>query len=120
MGVDTEPLIGRLPGMDGGRSRNRDERVALGARITGHARLPGVPVVNDARVWGNLYLGQKTGGEFTEADEHSGTIRAEGAAIAIERIENAGAPNPERPAPDGAAGWQERPRTSHPGASNRP
>ena len=44
----------------------------------------GVPVVIRGRVWGNLYLTEKAGGEFTDADEESAVILAEWAAIAIE------------------------------------
>jgi two-component system, NarL family, sensor histidine kinase DevS len=44
----------------------------------------GVPVVIRGHVWGNLYLTEKAGGEFTEADEEAAVILAEWAAIAIE------------------------------------
>jgi GAF domain-containing protein len=44
----------------------------------------GVPVVIRGQVWGNLYLTEKTEGEFTEADEEAAVILAEWAAIAIE------------------------------------
>jgi signal transduction histidine kinase len=44
----------------------------------------GVPVVIRGQAWGNLYLTEKDGGEFTEADEEAAVILAEWAAIAIE------------------------------------
>jgi signal transduction histidine kinase len=44
----------------------------------------GVPVMIRGRAWGNLYLTEKEGGEFTEADEEAVVILADWAAIAIE------------------------------------
>jgi signal transduction histidine kinase len=44
----------------------------------------GVPVAIRGNVWGNLYLTEKDGGEFTEADEEAAVVLAEWAAIAIE------------------------------------
>jgi len=44
----------------------------------------GVPVVIRGKVWGNLYLTEKEGGEFTESDEEAAVVLAEWAAIAIE------------------------------------
>jgi signal transduction histidine kinase len=44
----------------------------------------GVPVLIRGQVWGNLYLTEKTEGDFTEADEEATVILAEWAAIAIE------------------------------------
>jgi len=44
----------------------------------------GVPVVIHGKVWGNLYLSEKVGGEFTADDEEAVVILAEWAAIAIE------------------------------------
>jgi signal transduction histidine kinase len=44
----------------------------------------GVPVAVRGKVWGNLYLTEKEGGEFTDADEEAAVILAEWAAIAIE------------------------------------
>jgi signal transduction histidine kinase len=44
----------------------------------------GVPVVIRGRVWGNLYLTEKAGGEFTERDQEAAVILADWAAIAIE------------------------------------
>jgi two-component system, NarL family, sensor histidine kinase DevS len=79
----------------------------------------GVPVVIDAQVWGNLYLSEKSGGEFTEVDERSAVILAERAAIAVDHIKNAGAPDQERPLPQAgvrAAGARERPAMPYPGA----
>jgi signal transduction histidine kinase len=43
----------------------------------------GVPVVIRGEVWGNLYLTEKTDGEFTESDEQTAVILADWAAIAI-------------------------------------
>jgi signal transduction histidine kinase len=43
----------------------------------------GVPVAIRGKVWGNLYLTEKSG-EFTESDEEAAVILAEWAAIAIE------------------------------------
>jgi signal transduction histidine kinase len=44
----------------------------------------GVPVLVRGHAWGNLYLTEKQGGEFDEADEQSAMILAEWAAIAVE------------------------------------
>jgi signal transduction histidine kinase len=44
----------------------------------------GVPVMIRGRAWGNLYLTEKDGGDFDEADEQSAMILAEWAAIAVE------------------------------------
>jgi signal transduction histidine kinase len=44
----------------------------------------GVPVMIRGQVWGNLYLTEKGGGEFTPQDEEAAVILAEWAAIAIE------------------------------------
>lgn len=44
----------------------------------------GVPVLIDGSAWGNLYLTDKDGGEFTVADEESAVVLADWAAIAIE------------------------------------
>lgn len=43
----------------------------------------GVPIVIRGEVWGNLYLTEKTDGEFTEADEEAAVVLADWAAIAI-------------------------------------
>jgi signal transduction histidine kinase len=43
----------------------------------------GVPIVVHGEVWGNLYLTEKQGGEFTEDDEEAVTVLADWAAIAI-------------------------------------
>ena len=43
----------------------------------------GVPVVVRGEVWGNLYLTEKEGGEFTERDEQAAVILADWAAVAI-------------------------------------
>jgi signal transduction histidine kinase len=44
----------------------------------------GVPVMIRGHAWGNLYLTEKSSGEFDEADEQSAVILAEWAAIAVE------------------------------------
>ncbi len=44
----------------------------------------GVPVVIRGQAWGNLYLAEKEGGEFTEQDEQAAVILADWAAIAID------------------------------------
>jgi signal transduction histidine kinase len=44
----------------------------------------GVPVVIRGETWGNLYLTEKQGGEFTDRDEEAAVILADWAAIAID------------------------------------
>ncbi len=44
----------------------------------------GVPIVIRGQAWGDLYLTEKQGGEFTETDEEAAVILAEWAAIAID------------------------------------
>jgi len=44
----------------------------------------GVPVMIRGHAWGNLYLTEKSGGDFDKADEQSAMILAEWAAIAVE------------------------------------
>jgi signal transduction histidine kinase len=44
----------------------------------------GVPIVIRGQAWGNLYLTEKEGGEFSEQDEEATTILADWAAIAID------------------------------------
>jgi signal transduction histidine kinase len=44
----------------------------------------GVPILVRGAAWGSLYLTEKQGGEFTEADEEAAVILAEWAATAIE------------------------------------
>jgi signal transduction histidine kinase len=44
----------------------------------------GVPIVIRGEGWGNLYLTEKPGGEFDEADEQSALILAEWTAIAVD------------------------------------
>jgi GAF domain-containing protein len=54
---------------------------------TGHPPMStflGVPIVIRGQAWGNLYLTDKEGGEFDEADEEAAVILADWAAIAIE------------------------------------
>jgi signal transduction histidine kinase len=43
----------------------------------------GVPILVHGEVWGNLYLTEKAGGEFTQDDEDAITVLADWAAIAI-------------------------------------
>ena len=43
----------------------------------------GVPIVVEGQAWGNLYLTEKAGGEFTHDDEESAVVLADWAAIAI-------------------------------------
>jgi signal transduction histidine kinase len=43
----------------------------------------GVPIVIGGQTWGNLYLCEKDGGEFTDADEEAMVVLADWAAIAI-------------------------------------
>ncbi len=54
---------------------------------TGHPRIRtflGVPVTIRGQAWGNLYLGEKESGEFTERDEQAAVILADWAAVAID------------------------------------
>jgi signal transduction histidine kinase len=44
----------------------------------------GVPIVIRGQAWGNLYLTEKPGGDFDEADEQSALILAEWTAIAVD------------------------------------
>jgi signal transduction histidine kinase len=44
----------------------------------------GVPVMIRGHAWGNLYLTEKSGDDFDDADEQSAVILAEWAAIAVE------------------------------------
>jgi signal transduction histidine kinase len=44
----------------------------------------GVPIVIRDNAWGNLYLTDKQGGDFDEADEQTAVILADWAAVAIE------------------------------------
>ena len=44
----------------------------------------GVPIVIRGQAWGNLYLTEKEGGEFDEADEQLAVVLAEWTAIAVE------------------------------------
>jgi signal transduction histidine kinase len=43
----------------------------------------GVPIVIEGKAWGNLYLTEKDGGEFTDDDEEAAVVLADWAAIAI-------------------------------------
>ncbi len=43
----------------------------------------GVPIVIEGEAWGNLYLTEKDGGEFTDDDEEAAVVLADWAAIAI-------------------------------------
>jgi signal transduction histidine kinase len=44
----------------------------------------GVPIVIRGRAWGNLYLSEKPGGEFSAQDEEAAVVLAEWAAVAID------------------------------------
>jgi signal transduction histidine kinase len=44
----------------------------------------GVPILIRGEVWGNLYLTDKTGADFDEADEEAAVVLASWAAIAVE------------------------------------
>ena len=44
----------------------------------------GVPVMIRGRAWGNLYLGEKESGDFTERDQQAAVILADWAAVAID------------------------------------
>jgi len=48
----------------------------------------GVPIVIRGQAWGNLYLTEKAGGEFDEADEQSALILAEWTAIAVDNAQS--------------------------------
>ncbi len=43
----------------------------------------GVPIVIEGQAWGNLYLTEKSGGEFTAGDEEAAVVLSDWAAIAI-------------------------------------
>jgi signal transduction histidine kinase len=47
----------------------------------------GVPIVIRGRAWGNLYLTEKTGGEFSPRDEEAAVTLADWAAIAIDHAQ---------------------------------
>jgi len=47
----------------------------------------GVPIVIRGEVWGNLYLTEKQGSEFTERDQEAATMLAAFAAIAIDHAQ---------------------------------
>ena len=54
---------------------------------TGHPVMRGflgVPISIRGQTWGNLYLTEKQGGEFTEQDEEAAVILADWAAVAID------------------------------------
>jgi signal transduction histidine kinase len=53
----------------------------------GHPRMAsflGVPILVRGEAWGNLYLTEKQGGDFDQADEEAAVVLADWAAIAIE------------------------------------
>jgi signal transduction histidine kinase len=53
----------------------------------GHPRMTtflGVPLMIRGEAWGNLYLADKAGGAFGDADVHTATVLADWAAIAID------------------------------------
>ena len=94
---DTHRLIGDLPGGHGVlgvlTSEPRPLRLTdVGAHPQSYgfplAHPPmttflGVPIVIEGEAWGNLYLTEKTGGEFTDDDEEAAVVLADWAAIAI-------------------------------------
>src|SRR3954453_14580617 len=43
----------------------------------------GVPIVIEGEAWGNLYLTEKAGGEFTQEDEEAAVVLSDWAGIAI-------------------------------------
>jgi GAF domain-containing protein len=59
----------------------------------------GVPIAIDGVVWGNLYLAEKAGGPFTEADEEIALVLASLAARAIETA------RPQRSGVQRERGW---------------
>ena len=94
---DTHRAIGELPGGRGVLgvliSEPRPLRLAeVGAHPQSYgfplAHPPmttflGVPIVIEREAWGNLYLTEKDGGEFTDDDEEAAVVLADWAAIAI-------------------------------------
>ena len=94
---DTHRAIGELPGGHGVLgvliSEPRPLRLAeVGAHPQSYgfplAHPPmttflGVPIVIERQAWGNLYLTEKDGGEFTDDDEEAAVVLADWAAIAI-------------------------------------
>ncbi|MDA0167391.1 GAF domain-containing sensor histidine kinase, partial [Solirubrobacter ginsenosidimutans] len=94
---DTHRLIGQLPGGHGvlGVLIDEPQRLRL-ADVAAHPRsygfplahppmttFLGVPIVVEDQAWGNLYLTEKDGGEFTDDDEEAAVVLADWAAIAI-------------------------------------
>ena len=79
----------------------------------------GVPILIRGEAYGNLYLTEKEGGEFSEADEQSAVILADWAAIAID---NARLYTARLSPPRGAGACRPRPRShdrDRPGARRR-
>ena len=98
-GIDEEThrVIGQLPGGHGvlGVLIDEPQRLRL-ADVGAHpqsygfplAHPPmttflGVPILVEGQAWGNLYLTEKAGGEFTDDDEEAAVVLADWAAIAI-------------------------------------
>ena len=98
-GIDEEThrVIGQLPGGHGvlGVLIDEPQRLRL-ADVGAHpqsygfplAHPPmttflGVPILVEGQAWGNLYLTEKAGGEFSEDDEEAAVVLADWAAIAI-------------------------------------
>ena len=94
---DTRRVIGQLPGGHGvlGVLIDQPQRLRL-ADVGAHpqsygfplAHPPmktflGVPILVEGQAWGNLYLTEKAGGEFSEDDEEAAVVLADWAAIAI-------------------------------------
>jgi signal transduction histidine kinase len=100
LGVDdaTREAIGDLPRGEGVLGELiRDPRPLRLGDVTQHPRsygfppghppmrsFLGVPIMIRGEAWGNLYLTEKAGGDFDEADEQSALILAEWTAIAVD------------------------------------
>jgi signal transduction histidine kinase len=56
----------------------------------------GVPVIVRGEAWGNLYLTEKVGGDFTDEDEETITILADWAAVAVHNARAFGAEHGRR------------------------
>ena len=94
---DARRVIGQLPGGHGvlGVLIDEPQRLRL-ADVGAHPRsygfplghppmksFLGVPILVEGQAWGNLYLTEKAGGEFSEDDEEAAVVLADWAAIAI-------------------------------------
>jgi signal transduction protein with GAF and PtsI domain len=79
----------------------------------------GVPVSIGDVVWGNLYLAEKTGGAFTEADQEVAVVLAGCAATAIATVRSRHADGPLRPTADAGGGSRQERVAGHPGVGPR-